>query len=93
VDYGLLLDADLKSSDPSPMEYLEQKESFEVLLGAICALPHHQRSALLMRKYQDLSYAEISEILNCSKESARANVYQALKKLRAKFSMAHEKME
>ena len=79
------IDYDFLSSDPSPMDQLELKERFEVLMGAIEALPNRQRSALMMRKYQELSYAEISRILDCSEEAARANVYQALKKLRARF--------
>jgi DNA-directed RNA polymerase specialized sigma24 family protein len=36
-----------------------------------------------MRYLQDLDYAEISLILDCTEESARANVYQAIRRLRA----------
>jgi RNA polymerase sigma-70 factor (ECF subfamily) len=78
-------DNNIMSADPSPQKRLEVMEHFEVLMGAINSLPNQQRSALLMRKYQELSYAEISRILDCSEEAARANVYQALKKLRARF--------
>jgi DNA-directed RNA polymerase specialized sigma24 family protein len=42
--------------------------------------------ALILRKYHELSYEEIGEALRCSAESARANVYQGLKRLRAEFS-------
>jgi len=79
------IDYDFLSSDLSPIDQLELKERFEVLMGAIKALPNRQRSALLMRKYQELSYVDISRILDCSEEAARANVYQALKKLRTRF--------
>ena len=41
-----------------------------------------------MRKYQELSYEEISTILDTSVEGARANVYQGLRKLRAQFESA-----
>ncbi len=53
---------------------------------AVMALPDRQRAALMMRKYQELEYAEIATALDCSEDSARANVYQALKKLREKFA-------
>ncbi|HLD94885.1 MAG TPA: sigma-70 family RNA polymerase sigma factor, partial [Anaerolineales bacterium] len=53
---------------------------------AVMALPDRQRAALMMRKYQELEYAEIAEALDCSEDSARANVYQALKKLREQFA-------
>jgi DNA-directed RNA polymerase specialized sigma24 family protein len=36
----------------------------------------------MLRKYQELDYEQIALALDCSPESARANVYQALKKLR-----------
>jgi RNA polymerase sigma-70 factor, ECF subfamily len=50
---------------------------------AIARLPHNQREALIMRKFGGLEYAEIAAALGCSSESARAGVYQALKKLKA----------
>ncbi len=53
---------------------------------AVMELPVRQRAALMMRKYQELEYAEIAEALDCSEDSARANVYQALKKLRQQFA-------
>jgi RNA polymerase sigma-70 factor (ECF subfamily) len=50
---------------------------------AVEALPEKQRAALILRKYQALDYAAIGEVIDCSPESARANVYQALRKLRS----------
>jgi RNA polymerase sigma-70 factor (ECF subfamily) len=52
------------------------------LKRAIARLPGKQGQALMMRKFAGLEYAEIAEALNCSAESARASVCQALKKLR-----------
>ncbi len=52
---------------------------------AVATLPARQRAALMMRKYQELEYDEIAAALDCSEEAARANVYQALKKLRQIF--------
>jgi RNA polymerase sigma factor (sigma-70 family) len=54
-----------------------------IALGdAIKALPLNQRRSLIMRKRDGLSYGEIGASLKCSPESARAHVYQALKKLK-----------
>jgi len=52
------------------------------LKRSIARLPGKQGQALMMRKFAGLEYAEIATALNCSAESARASVYQALKKLR-----------
>ncbi len=48
-------------------------------------LPYHQREALMMRKYQGLEYEEIALALGCTPTTARAHVYQAVKKLRQRF--------
>jgi RNA polymerase sigma factor (sigma-70 family) len=53
------------------------------LKTAIARLPGKQGQALVMRKFAGLEYSEIGVALNCSAESARASVYQALKKLKA----------
>jgi len=59
-------------------------------LGAIrsliAALPDKQRQALTMRKFDGLGYGQIAHALGCSVESARANVSQALKKLKAEWN-------
>lgn len=48
----------------------------------VAKLPKKQRLALIGRKYHDLSYAEIGELLGCSEAAARANVHEGLRKLR-----------
>jgi RNA polymerase sigma-70 factor (ECF subfamily) len=53
------------------------------LRRAIAGLPHKQGRALVMRKFAGLEYEEIGAALECSADSARASVYQALKKLKA----------
>jgi DNA-directed RNA polymerase specialized sigma24 family protein len=40
-----------------------------------------------MRKYQELSYAEIAAALECTEAAARANVYQAVRKLRTRLAV------
>ncbi len=49
---------------------------------AIAALPGKQGQAFVMRKIVGLDYSEIGAALGCSEESARAGVYQALRKLK-----------
>lgn len=85
---GILLSDEL--ADPAlPIEQQAQnQQQLEAVQNAIEALPHKQREALILRKYQELSYEEISTVLDTSVEGARANVYQGLKKLRAQFERA-----
>jgi RNA polymerase sigma-70 factor, ECF subfamily len=51
----------------------------------IAGLPEKQRVALVLRKYHEFDYRQIGDVLKCSDEAARANVYEALRKLRACF--------
>jgi RNA polymerase sigma-70 factor (ECF subfamily) len=48
----------------------------------VAGLPVKQRLAFTMRKMHDLDYEAIGESLSCSAESARAHVFQALRKIR-----------
>ncbi|MGH7368319.1 MAG: RNA polymerase sigma factor [Candidatus Rokuibacteriota bacterium] len=48
----------------------------------ITGLPAKQRLAFIMRKMHELDYTEIGASLSCSEESARAHVFQALRKVR-----------
>lgn len=53
------------------------------LKRALSTLSARQGQAFAMRKFAGLEYREIAEALGCSEESVRANVYQAVKKLKA----------
>jgi RNA polymerase sigma factor (sigma-70 family) len=45
-------------------------------------LPSKQRTAIVLRFFNDLRHDEIGRILECSEEAARRNVHEGLKKLR-----------
>ena len=48
----------------------------------VSRLPLKQRLAFLQRKIHGLDYEAIGESLTCSAETARAHVFQALRKVR-----------
>ncbi|MGH7309219.1 MAG: RNA polymerase sigma factor [Candidatus Rokuibacteriota bacterium] len=50
--------------------------------AAVARLPLKQRLAFVQRKIHDLDYEAIARSLGCSAETARAHVFQALRKLR-----------
>lgn len=50
----------------------------------LCAgLPPVQRAAVVLRFYDDLSYAEVAQALGCSEATARSHVHRAIARLRA----------
>jgi len=52
------------------------------LWDAVKGLPPKQRVAVVHRHVLDRGYDEIAELLGCSADTARANVYQGMKRLR-----------
>lgn len=57
-------------------------ETTRSVVSAIEALPFRQRVALVQRQFEGLDYQVIASNLQCSQDTARAHVYQALRKLR-----------
>lgn len=55
---------------------------------AVRDLPPRQRVALVQRVVLDRSYEEVAANMGGSVESARANVYQALKRLRSEVTLS-----
>jgi len=62
--------------DPAP------EDPDDPLWAAVRSLPPRQRVAVVHRHVLDRSYGEIAELMGCSEQTARANVYQGKKRLR-----------
>jgi RNA polymerase sigma factor (sigma-70 family) len=58
------------------------REGDELLWKAVGELPPRQRVAVVHRYVLDRSYAEVAEAMGGTEAAARANVHQAMKKLR-----------
>jgi len=54
----------------------------DALWRRVAELPERQRVAITLRVADELDYDAIAERMGCTVETARANVYQATKKLR-----------
>jgi RNA polymerase sigma-70 factor (ECF subfamily) len=71
------------AADPDWPEGVAVSNETSARIGVIiAALPAKQRLAFTMRKMHDLDYETIGLNLSCSAESARAHVFQALRKIR-----------
>jgi RNA polymerase sigma-70 factor (ECF subfamily) len=60
-----------------------QKDLQRQLRIAVDELPAKQKACITLRYLNDLNYPEIAEVVGCSEVSARANVYQAIQRLRS----------
>jgi RNA polymerase sigma-70 factor (ECF subfamily) len=53
-------------------------------------LPFKQKTALVLRVYEDMSFAEIAEVMECPYDTAKANYRHALMKLKETFESQSE---
>jgi RNA polymerase sigma-70 factor (ECF subfamily) len=58
------------------------RETRTLIEEVVAALPLKQRTAFVLRKIHELDYETIARTLDCSADSARAHVFQALRKIR-----------
>ena len=58
------------------------EEAEEKIRLLVSELPPKQKACLTLRYLQELDYPDIARILGCSPDSIRANVYQAIRRLR-----------
>ncbi len=66
----------------SASDSLESAETQQAVSAAIKALPEPQRLALILFAVEGLPQKEVAEILQCSVEMVKWNVFQARKRLR-----------
>lgn len=62
----------------------------ELLQQEVEKLPFRQRTALVLRVYEDLSFAEIADVMECPYDTAKANYRHALMKLKQVFEKKQE---
>jgi RNA polymerase sigma-70 factor (ECF subfamily) len=75
--------ANVPAPQPTPAEHLEQKELEQHVKRAIARLPEKQRIAVVLRRYDELSYEEIASILGCSVEAVDGLLQRARQKLKS----------
>lgn len=72
-----------------PDDSVDRVERTRRVRGAVMELPPKQRAAIIQRKLLGFDYSDIAGNLGCSETAARANVYQALRRLRQTLGRRH----
>lgn len=62
----------------------------EIIQTEVDRLPFKQKTALVLRVYEDMSFAEIAEVMECPYDTAKANYRHALMKLKDTFEKQSE---
>lgn len=77
--------SEIQADGPSPDHALEKVDIRGILEAAIEELPETQRDVLLLRSYDELSYAEIGDILGLAENAARQAMFRAVQSLRVRI--------
>ena len=71
---------------PTPSETLLVLERAEAVRRAVGQLPEELRTPLILSEYEELSHAEIAEVLECSAKAVETRLYRARNQLRDKLA-------
>lgn len=67
--------------EPGHVDQLLERERQRHVRAALARLPHHARAVLLLRFEQELTYAEIAQIVGRAEVTVRSQVFHALRRL------------
>ncbi len=81
----------LAGRSDQPGSVIEDRQRAALLHSAIDSLPDHQKVAFTLNKYEDLSYQEISEIMDLSLSSVESLIHRAKKNLQKKLYDCYKK--
>ncbi len=71
---------------PTVEQTLVARTRSELILRAVHSLPEKQRAAVLLHKYQEMDYAEIARILECSESALKSLLFRAYETLRTELA-------
>lgn len=78
-------DVAIRSSEPEPESQIIEREISRQVRRVLLTLPSRYRAVIELRHFQDLSYAEISETLNCPLSGVKSDLFRARKMLAEKI--------
>lgn len=73
-------------SDQAPDRILEARQNERRVQSALQKLTPEQREAILLSRYQGLSYAEIAQVSGCSEGAVKTRVFRAMETLKKHLS-------
>ena len=70
----------------NPEQEFETRERQKLVLEMLQTLPEDQRTALLLREQEQLSYREIGEVMKVSESKVKVDIFRARAALRERWS-------
>jgi len=75
----------MSSGIRAPDSLLEQKEKQQAVREAVDSLPPNQKTAVILKRFQELSYGEIAEVMDCSVSAVESRLHRAKQALQKKL--------
>lgn len=63
--------------DDSPEQEMERKETQDRIQRALDHLPENQKTAVVLKRFEGLSYEEIAEVMHCSVSAVESLLHRA----------------
>ncbi len=74
--------SDADENDGNPEWATEQSQLQDILARALAELPDEQKSVIILKEYQDLTFRVIAGVLNESENTVKSRLYYGLRTLR-----------
>jgi RNA polymerase sigma-70 factor, ECF subfamily len=71
--------------EPSPDRQTEKDQDTMLLHKALAKLSPSKKEVLMLSRFQDMKYQDISQVLGCSLSSVKVQVHRAIKDLRRNY--------
>lgn len=72
-------------ADVSPARAAEHQEVSSAVRKAVCALPADLRQVLVMKEFEELTFQEISDVLDVPLSTVKSRLYTALRQLQLRL--------
>jgi len=76
---------DMADPKASIEQQMMETDRQRMIHGAIAALPENQRAAVILHKYQEVDYRQISKILKVSESAVKSLLFRAYETLRVRL--------
>ncbi len=81
------------NEDFLPLEYALRQEEHRVVIEIVDALPARQREAILLHYYEDLSVADVAQVMGVTHQGVSAYLKRAREKIRAELERRAQREE
>lgn len=71
---------------PTVEQRMVDQTRLQEVRDAIAVLPEKQRAAVLMHKYEEMEYAQIAQVLECSESAVKSLLFRAYESLRVRLA-------